>query len=115
MTFRSALGIVGAPSVALAVQSVMYALVTPSCSNQVRFWIHASALAALLLALAFTWLSFQDSRASGAALAEGVDSDSSGMQGSFLAVIGTAVGALSSLVIVAMWAAAWLLSPCSQA
>ena len=30
-----------APSLALACQSIMYSLVTPSCSVQTRLWIHA--------------------------------------------------------------------------
>lgn len=108
------LALLAAPSLALAAQSIMYALVTPSCSVQTRLLVHAVALAALLLAALFTVIA----RGEWARLAAGrprvVDSDAAEPYDvrHFLAVVATAVGALSCLVIAAMWFAGWVLSPC---
>ena len=110
------LGLLGAPSLALACQAVLFALVTPSCSVQTRVVMHVVAAGSLGLSLLFTaW-----SRARWAALAgpedEGADSDTGSGRNTraFLARAATAVAALSSLTILAMWLAIWLLSPCSQ-
>jgi hypothetical protein len=104
------LALLAAPSLALACQSVMYALVTPSCSVQTRVAIHAVAAASLLLCVAFTLIA----RSAGAPVRFGADHDSDEPPATrhFLAVVATAVGALSSLLVLAMWIAAWVLSPC---
>lgn len=104
------LALLVSPSLALACQSIMYSLVTPSCSVQTRVEIHAVAAASLALSLLFTFLA----RSAGAPVRFGADADSDDppVTRHFLAVVATAVGALSSLVIACMWAAAWILSPC---
>jgi hypothetical protein len=108
------LALLVAPSLALACQSIMYSLVTPSCSVQTRVAIHAVALACLLLAAVFTllarghWRRIAMTAPRGPAHA-GADRPSSRR---FLAVVATAVGGLSALVILMMWSAAWVLSPC---
>jgi hypothetical protein len=103
-----------APSLALACQTLMYSLVTPSCSLQTRVAIHGVALACLLLAALFTLLARGDWRRFATAASHGPDSDGADRPTSrrFLAVTATAVGALSSLLIFMMWVAAWVLSPC---
>jgi hypothetical protein len=103
-----------APSLALAAQSAMFALVTPSCSVQTRVAIHAVALVALAVAIVFTLMARGDWRRHAQAASEGPDSDQPDVATSrrFLAVVATAVGALSSFVIFTMWVAAWVLSPC---
>src|SRR5215207_481347 len=111
---RTFLALIAAPSIALACQSIMFALVTPSCSIQTRLLVHlvgaASLAAAALLALLARgdWLSRER------LLAGGPDSDTPDPLNArrFLAAVATAVAALSALVILMMWLAAWVLSPC---
>jgi hypothetical protein len=109
------LALLAAPSLALACQSIMYALVTPSCSVQTRLLIHLAALVSLALALLFTLLARGQWRVRKHAPA-GPDSDAADPPTNrrFLAIAATAVGGLSALVILTMWIAAWVLSPCWQ-
>ena len=104
------LALLVSPSLALAAQSIMYSLVTPSCSIQTRVTIHLVGAVSLLLSLAFTWMA----RVAGAPVHVGGDHDSGDPANTrhFLAVVATAVGAISSLLILCMWIAAWVLSPC---
>jgi hypothetical protein len=104
------LALILAPGLALACQSVMYSLVTPECSHQTRVAIHAVAAVSLLLCLAFTAIA----RLSSAPDAASADDDVSTPPGTrnFLAIVASAVGAISSLTIIGMWIAAWVLSPC---
>jgi hypothetical protein len=103
-----------APSLALAAQSAMFALVTPSCSVQTRLAIHGVAFVALALSVVFTLLARGDWLHHAQAAPQGPDSDEPDRATSrrFLAVVATAIGALSSFVIFTMWVAAWVLSPC---
>ena len=103
-----------APSLALACQSIMYSLVTPACSVQTRVLIHAVAFVCLALATWFTLMARGDWRRTAMAAPHGPDSDGADRPSSrrFLAVVATAVGGLSGLVILMMWIAAWVLSPC---
>jgi hypothetical protein len=104
------LALLVSPSLALATQSIMFSLVTPACSAQTRVALHVVAAVALALALLFTWLA----RTAGAPLRFAADDDSADppITRHFLAVVATAVGAISSLVILCMWIAACVLSPC---
>ena len=108
------LALLVAPSLALACQTFMYSLVTPSCSLQTRVLIHAVAFASLALALLFTLMARGHWRSIALAAPHGPDHDAADRPTSrrFLAVVATAVGALSVLVILMMWIAAWVLSPC---
>ena len=65
------LALLAAPSLALAAQSIMYALVTPSCSVQTRVAIHVVAAVSLALCVAFTLLA----RDAGAPVRFGADHD----------------------------------------
>jgi heme A synthase len=108
---RSWLALVFGPLIALGAQSVMFALVTPSCAAQSRLALHGSAAGALLVTLVLTALAYGEwtMRHAGGGSA---DSDEAGGTRRFLAIVATAVAALSSLVILAMWFALWVLSPC---
>lgn len=110
---KSWLGLVVAPTVALAAQSAMYALVTPSCGHEVRVTIHLVAALALLVAAGLTVLAFRESSLGRGARSAPADE---GLQPAvprrFLADCAAAVAALSCLVILGMWFAAWVLSPC---
>lgn len=112
---RIFLALIIAPSLALAAQTGMYSLVTPSCTVQTRLGVHLVALACLVLAGVFTLLARGEWSRLGLARPPGPDSDFAEPAAvrRFLAAVATAVGALSCLVIVAMWFAGWVLSPCS--
>ena len=103
-----------APTLALACQSIMYSLVTPSCSVQTRVLIHAVAFVCLALAALFTLMARGHWRRVALAAPQGPDHDGADRPTSrrFLAVVATAVGGISVLVILMMWFAAWVLSPC---
>jgi hypothetical protein len=102
---RIFLGLIVAPSLALACQGVMLALVSPACSDQTRIGLHV--VAALFL-VATVLLALASARGAGAHGAEGPLATRR-----FLGACATAVAALSALVILMMWVAAWVLSPCS--
>jgi hypothetical protein len=110
------LAMLAAPSLALAAQTAMFSLVTPSCSMQTRLAIHGIGMLTLLLAALFTVMARAEWSRLAAASPQGPDNDTAGPQNvrRFLAVVATAVGALSCLVILAMWFAGWVLSPCAQ-
>ena len=103
---RIFLGLIIAPSLALACQSLMLALVAPACSDQTRVGLHA--VAAVFLA-ATVLLALASARGAGANGAEGGPLATR----RFLGACATAVASLSALVILMMWVAAWVLSPCS--
>ncbi|QJW85117.1 hypothetical protein HK414_21615 [Ramlibacter terrae] len=107
------LALVFAPTLALGVQSVMYALVTPSCAGQHRLALHGAAAAALLLVVVLAALAFRDLTVRHAEPGS-LDSDEGGPRTArrFIAMVATAVASLSALVIVAMWFGVWVLSPC---
>jgi hypothetical protein len=104
------LALIAAPGLALATQGAMYALVTPSCSTQTRIAIHVVAAVSLLLCVVFALVA----RAAGAPVRFAADDDTAEppITRHFLAVVAAAVGALSALVVLCMWIAVWVLSPC---
>jgi len=113
---RTWFALIIAPTLALASQSAMYALVTPSCSVQTPVFVHLVGLGALIAAAVLALLARGDWVRFGARAAGGPDSDSAEPASArrFLAAVATAVAALSALVILMMWFAAWVLSPCWQ-
>jgi hypothetical protein len=110
---RSWFALVFAPSIALAAQSVMYALVTPSCASQSRVGLHATALVALLAVLLLAALARSDWAAHAAPASADSDAGDPRSTRRFLAIVATALAALSALVIVGMWFGLWVLSPCA--
>jgi hypothetical protein len=110
---RSWLGLILAPGIALGAQSVMYAMVTPACSMQTRVGMHVAAAVALLLVLVLAMLAYRESSLLRHEPAS-ADSDEvhAPVRRRFLADVATAVAAISALVILAMWFALWVLSPC---
>jgi hypothetical protein len=98
------------PLLALADQSLAYALVGWSCANQNVAVLHAVYAVSLVVALALTALAARDWLAAGPRLP-----DSSGdpvTRARFVALVGVMVGSLSALVIFGQWIAVWMLSPC---
>jgi hypothetical protein len=104
-----------APTLALTDLTIVYALAMPECETQRIVVVHAVTLAFLLVTLLLTWLAWREWRH-----ADGLqphpprpaDSDAAAQRHPFIARVAVGSGALSSLVIAAMWIAPWLLSPC---
>lgn len=113
---RTWLALLVAPTLALACQALLFAQVTPSCAAQHTLGLQLTAGVCLLLALVFTLLAHGAWRDAEPQAVDGPDSDapSPATRRRFLACAATAVGAVSSLVILMMWSAAWVLSPCAQ-
>lgn len=110
------LALLAAPTLALAAQAIMYSLVTPSCTLQTRVLVHATAITCLALVVVFTVMARTEWSQRSLAAPHGPDGDVADPGGvrRFLAAVATAVGALSGLVILTMWFAGWVLSPCAQ-
>ncbi|MDB5899484.1 MAG: hypothetical protein JWP22_1237 [Ramlibacter sp.] len=111
---KSWIALVFAPTVALATQSVLYAMVTPSCSAQMRLNIHLAAAVALLVVVVLAVMAYGQSSVY---RREPQSPDHDGAQppvpGRFFGDVAAAVAALSALVILAMWFGVWVLSPCA--
>jgi hypothetical protein len=111
---KSWLALFLAPTLALATQSILYSMVTPSCGAQARMNLHLTAAAALVLVVVLGVLAFGESSLHRGAAAASPDSDEAHpfVRQRFLADMAAAVAALSALVVLAMWFAVWVLSPC---
>jgi hypothetical protein len=110
---KSWLALVLAPSVALATQTVMYSMVTPACSSQTRVQLHLAAAVALAIVVVLAVLAFADSSVRrGEPTSHDSDVSDGKVPRRFLASMAAAVAALSALVIVGMWFALWVLTPC---
>jgi len=115
-----------APLIALSELSIAYALVSPSCASQDRTLLHAVAAVSLFLVLAMTVLAWREWRGDGDGSGVGVDalprvavpgvtradSADAAERPRFVAQMAVVVGALSTLVSVALWLPVWVLSPC---
>ena len=111
---KSWLGLLAAPSVALAAQSVLYSMVTPSCAAQARLHLHLVAAVALAIVVVMAVLAFgESSLRRGEPAAHDSDEGDAGARRRFLATAASAVAALSALVIAGMWFAIWVLTPCA--
>jgi hypothetical protein len=110
---KSWLALVVAPSVALATQSVLYSMVTPSCGSQTRLQLHLVAAVALAIVAVFGVLAFGESSLKrGEPASRDSDEGHPHVRRRFLADAASAVAGLSALVILAMWFALWVLTPC---
>ena len=100
-----------APFIALLDQSAAYALVQWSCATQneaVLHWVHFIFLALAVIASLPAW-------AAAAGKAGLPTPDAAGPaagRARTMSIAAAMIGALSALVILAMWAPTWFLSPC---
>ena len=97
------------PTLALLNLTAIYALVTPSCHRQSTGAMQWLTAASLLLSLLFTFIAWRNARRLGAP----PESDAASGRAHFLALVGSMVGLLSSLVLFVMWMPQWILSPCA--
>jgi hypothetical protein len=104
-----------APSLALTNLSVTYALVTPSCTRQSMLAPNLVSAVFLLACIWMSWCAWRNWRADRPAEGPSAgDSDAAPARPSFVALVATMVGALSSLVVLAQWFPQWVLSPCAS-
>ena len=110
-----------APLLALADISLAYALVSPACARQDGAILHVVLAVSLAMALAMTTVAWRHWRAvvpsspdaDAAQRTTWSDGSDAAARPGFVALMATLVGALSSLVIVALWTPVWWLPPCS--
>jgi len=103
------LGLIIAPLLALADQTVAFALVGPGCASQSTALLHASHalfLALAIVAMVAAWRMWLKTAAVAATDGGGA------LQRHFLAGVATTVAAVSAAAIAAMWIPTWLISPC---
>jgi hypothetical protein len=107
------IGLVAAPTIALATQSILYSLVTPECSRQARLEIHLVAAVALVIVLVLAVIAYGESSLHRPEPAS-PDSDEGHPEVTRRFLLDAAVGvaALSALVILGMWFTTWVLGPC---
>jgi hypothetical protein len=110
---KSWVALVFGPTIALGTQSLLYSMVTPSCGAQMRLNIHLAAAVALLVVLVLAVLAYGESSVSrGEPASPDHDGADKPVPHRFFGDVATAVAGLSALVILAMWFAVWVLSPC---
>jgi hypothetical protein len=105
---RTWFALLGAPFLALVSQSVSYATVGWSCAHQQPLAVHAVHgvfLAAIVVGTLLAWALWRETRPVGA---EGEEP----ARRHFMAGLAASSGALSALVVVAMWLPVWVLGPC---
>lgn len=103
------------PLLALAAQSLAYALVTPLCASQAGGWLHALLALGLLAALVLTFFAWKEARRLQQAHGPGMppDTDRHGPHRLFLARAALGCAALSVLALIAMSVPPLFLSPCA--
>jgi len=105
---RTWFALILAPLLALADQSVSYATVAWSCAHQdslALHLVHGAFFVAIVIGTFFAWNRWRETRSAHPPSEEAAARH-------FLAGMATASGALSMLVIVAMWVPVWLIAPC---
>lgn len=113
MSRKSVIALVLSPTIALATQSTLYSMVTPACSTQTRLELHLAAAVALAVVLVMAVVAFgESSLRRGEPASHDSDEARAPVPGRFVANCACAVAALSALVILGMWFALWVLSPC---
>lgn len=109
-----ALPLLLAPLLALAQQSVTYALVAPACASQRGAWLHAVSAAFVLATALLTLMAAREVQRTDDAVLATRGPDATFRRRHLVAWLATGIAALSTLVCLAMWWPQWLLSPCAD-
>jgi hypothetical protein len=99
-----------APLLALADQGIAYALAGWGCATQRLLALHAVHAVFLVVTLVLTAIAWRGARHALRQLR--ADAGFSVQRKDFVGVMAVAIGALSAVMIVAMWIPQWFLSPC---
>lgn len=105
---RTWFALLGAPFLALADQSVAYATLGWSCAHQHTLMVHAvhgAFLGAIVIGTLFAWQLRRETRP---VRAQGEEP----ARRHFMAGLAAASGALSALIVAAMWLPVWILGLC---
>ena len=102
------------PLLALAQQSVTYALVAPACASQRGSWLHAVSAAFVLATALLMLVAVREVRRSDRSALAAQGAEAAARRRHFVALLATGIAALSTLVCLAMWWPQWLLSPCAD-
>ena len=105
---RTWFALLGAPLLALADESVSYATGVWSCAHQDTLMVHAVHgvfLATIVIGTLLAWQLWRDTRP---VRAQGEEP----ARRHFMAGLAAASGALSALVVGALWLPVWILGPC---
>jgi hypothetical protein len=100
--------LLAAPILALADQSIAYSMTVWACAHQQALAMHGVHVLFLAVTVAATFAAWGSWRAT----LRRKSGDETLARRHFLAGLATATGALSALVIAAMWIPNWVLSPC---
>ena len=100
--------LIGAPLLALTDQSVAFALVGWACAHHSAALAHAPHVFCLAVTAGCAFAAWRGLRGTPSA---GSTPSAAGEQ-QFLARLATAIAALSTLAIMGMWIASWMISPC---
>jgi hypothetical protein len=103
-------GLFLAPAAFFAHLQIAYVLVPWACVTRGHFWVHLSAFLAIVLALAGAWAGWQ----AHASAANEQDNEGAGSvpRTRFLGTTGLCTSGLFALILVAQWAAGFIISPC---
>ena len=103
-------GLLLAPAVFFLHLQFAYAIVPWSCRHDNDFWIHASGIASVLLAALGTLVAWRVWRREGGD--DPGEEHGISPRARMLGVSGLGVSALLTLILVAQWVAAFVVSPC---
>jgi len=105
-------GVVVAPVLALTNQELIYAVTTWACGHRMGALTHIVPAVCLCLSIAATLLAYR----TWSSVGRGTDDEPATLESRarFLALLGTAIGAFSSAVILAQWAAIFVFDPCAR-
>ncbi|MEX3958435.1 hypothetical protein B0G57_112165 [Trinickia symbiotica] len=104
------LGLLAAPALVLAVQSIDYALVQLACARHSIVSLNIVSAVAFAVSLFATTLAYRKWRTTAAPFPASYDARAA--RAACLAFAATILGALSALIQLMMWFPQWLLSPC---
>ncbi len=104
------LGLLAAPALVLAVQSIDYALVQIACARHSTVSLNVVSAVAFAASVFATVLAYRKWRATAAPFPASYDARPA--RAACLAFAATVLGAFSTLVQLTMWFPQWVLSPC---
>ena len=110
---RLSLGMLLGPVVALSNQQLTYIAGDWACGHGIRAAVHVVPILCLAVSLATTIVAYRDWRAVGGGAND--DAGTISARTRFMAICGIAIGAFSSAVILAQWAAVFVFGPCLRA